>query len=124
MVSRRLHEVECLAAAELADDDAVRTHAQRGLEELADGDLAAALRVGGAAFERDGHFAGSPDDLRDGYIHMSTAEQLEGTRAKQIAQATQEFHTITQRSVQAQRESDRRSASLSPASGGNRRAAA
>ena len=38
-----------------------------------------------AAFERDGSFAGSPDDLRDGYIHMSTADQLEGTRAKYFA---------------------------------------
>ncbi len=27
-------------------------------------------------------FAGSPDDLRDGYIHLSTAEQAAGTRAK------------------------------------------
>ena len=38
-----------------------------------------------AAFQRDGSFAGSPDDLRDGYIHMSTAEQLDGTRAKYFA---------------------------------------
>ena len=38
-----------------------------------------------AAFQRDGSFTGSPDDLRDGYIHMSTAEQLEGTRAKYFA---------------------------------------
>lgn len=26
-----------------------------------------------------GVYAGSPDDLRDGFIHLSTAEQLEGT---------------------------------------------
>ena len=38
-----------------------------------------------AAFERDGSFAGSPDDLRDGYIHLSAAEQVEGTRAKYFA---------------------------------------
>jgi uncharacterized protein (DUF952 family) len=35
-----------------------------------------------AAFEADGAFAGSPDDLRDGYIHMSTAEQVAGTLAR------------------------------------------
>lgn len=29
-----------------------------------------------------GHFAGSPDDLRDGFIHLSAAHQLEGTLAK------------------------------------------
>ncbi len=41
------------------------------------------LRAGEwAAFRSTGKFAGSPDDLRDGYIHMSTAEQLAGTRAK------------------------------------------
>ena len=38
-----------------------------------------------AAFQRDGSSAGSPDDLRDGYIHMSTAEQVDGTRAKYFA---------------------------------------
>ncbi len=35
-----------------------------------------------AAFAADGHFAGSPDDLRDGYIHISTPEQLPGTAAR------------------------------------------
>ena len=30
-------------------------------------------------------FAGSPDDVRDGYIHLSTAEQAAGTRAKYFA---------------------------------------
>jgi uncharacterized protein (DUF952 family) len=38
-----------------------------------------------ATFEeaaRKGHFAGSPDDLRDGYIHLSAAHQLEGTLAE------------------------------------------
>lgn len=30
-------------------------------------------------------FAGSPDDLRDGYIHISTPEQMPGTLAKWFA---------------------------------------
>ena len=30
----------------------------------------------------DGVFSGSADDLRDGYIHMSTREQLQGTLEK------------------------------------------
>lgn len=30
-------------------------------------------------FQRDGSFAGSPADLADGFIHMSTASQLDGT---------------------------------------------
>jgi uncharacterized protein (DUF952 family) len=30
-------------------------------------------------------FAGSPDDLRDGFIHFSTAEQLRGTVEKYFA---------------------------------------
>lgn len=34
------------------------------------------------ALEDQGSFAGSADDLRDGYIHLSTADQLEGTLAK------------------------------------------
>ncbi|TRW14031.1 DUF952 domain-containing protein [Glacieibacterium frigidum] len=38
-----------------------------------------------AAFEASGEFAGSPDDLRDGYIHMSTADQVEGTFVKYFA---------------------------------------
>lgn len=32
-----------------------------------------------AALERDGRFAGAPVDLADGYIHLSTADQLAGT---------------------------------------------
>jgi uncharacterized protein (DUF952 family) len=32
-----------------------------------------------------GIYAGSPDDLRDGYIHFSTASQLAGTLAKYYA---------------------------------------
>lgn len=35
-----------------------------------------------AAFEASGSFAGSPDDLRDGYIHLSAADQVDGTFAK------------------------------------------
>ena len=38
-----------------------------------------------AAFEADGVFAGAPVDLADGYIHMSTAEQLDETLAKHFA---------------------------------------
>lgn len=29
-----------------------------------------------------GRYDGSPDDVRDGFIHLSTAEQLEGTLAR------------------------------------------
>lgn len=35
-----------------------------------------------AAFEAAGVFAGSADDLRDGFLHLSTDEQLEGTLAR------------------------------------------
>ncbi len=35
--------------------------------------------------ERNGHFQGSTDDLRDGFIHLSAAHQLEGTLAKHFA---------------------------------------
>ena len=38
-----------------------------------------------AQFQADGVFAGSPDDLRDGYIHISTPEQTQGTLAKWFA---------------------------------------
>lgn len=34
---------------------------------------------------RDGEWAGSADDLRDGYIHLSAAAQLPGTLAKYFA---------------------------------------
>lgn len=37
------------------------------------------------ALERDGTFAGAPVDLADGYIHLSTAEQLEETVRKHFA---------------------------------------
>ena len=41
-----------------------------------------------AAFEASrsqGHFTGSADDLRDGFIHFSAAHQLEATLAKYFA---------------------------------------
>jgi uncharacterized protein (DUF952 family) len=34
----------------------------------------------------EGHFSGSADDHRDGFIHLSAADQLEGTLAKHFAQ--------------------------------------
>lgn len=34
------------------------------------------------AAQAEGFFAGSPDDVRDGFIHLSTADQIEGTLAK------------------------------------------
>lgn len=39
------------------------------------------------AFRDAGVFAGSADDLRDGFIHLSTRAQVEGTRAKYFADA-------------------------------------
>lgn len=36
-------------------------------------------------FQATGNFAGSPDDLRDGFIHCSTAEQLRETAEKHFA---------------------------------------
>lgn len=38
-----------------------------------------------AQFQAEGVFAGSADDLRDGYIHISTPEQAPGTLAKWFA---------------------------------------
>ena len=38
-----------------------------------------------AALERDGRFAGSADDRRDGFIHLSTAAQLTVTVDKHFA---------------------------------------
>ena len=40
-----------------------------------------------AAFEAAGSFTGSPDDLRDGYIHMSAPDQVAATAAKWFASA-------------------------------------
>jgi|SRR5688572_7150908 uncharacterized protein (DUF952 family) len=34
---------------------------------------------------RQGEFSGSADDLRDGFVHLSAAHQLEGTLAKHFA---------------------------------------
>jgi uncharacterized protein (DUF952 family) len=38
-----------------------------------------------AALEADGRFAGAPVDLLDGYIHLSTADQLQETIGKHFA---------------------------------------
>ena len=38
-----------------------------------------------AALERDGRFAGAPVDLADGYIHLSTADQLAATLDRHFA---------------------------------------
>ncbi len=38
-----------------------------------------------AQFQTDGQFHGAPIDIADGYIHMSTADQLAGTLAKHFA---------------------------------------
>jgi len=38
-----------------------------------------------ATLEREGRFAGAPVDLADGYIHLSTAEQLTETVDKHFA---------------------------------------
>jgi len=35
--------------------------------------------------ERQGAYRGSPDDMRDGFIHFSTAAQVPGTAAKHFA---------------------------------------
>jgi uncharacterized protein (DUF952 family) len=40
-------------------------------------------------FVASGLFEGGADDRRDGFIHMSTAEQVEGTRAKHYANVGQ-----------------------------------
>ncbi len=40
-----------------------------------------------AAFQAEGRFAGSSDDRRDGFIHLSAADQVDGTRAKYFADA-------------------------------------
>lgn len=37
------------------------------------------------AFQADGVFVGSPDDLRDGFIHLSAADQVAATQAKWFA---------------------------------------
>jgi uncharacterized protein (DUF952 family) len=37
------------------------------------------------SFQQEGCFLGAPVDVADGYIHMSTADQLEETLAKHFA---------------------------------------
>jgi len=44
-----------------------------------------------AALERDGTFAGAPVDVADGYIHLSTADQLTATVDKHFA-GRSDFH--------------------------------
>ena len=41
-----------------------------------------------ADFERERVFRGAPVDIADGYIHLSTADQLEATIAKYFASQT------------------------------------
>jgi uncharacterized protein (DUF952 family) len=41
-----------------------------------------------ATLERDGSWEGSADDRRDGFIHLSTADQLAGTVDKHFAGRT------------------------------------
>ncbi len=41
-----------------------------------------------AQFEADGVFHGAPVDLADGYIHLSTADQVQGTLDKHFAGQT------------------------------------
>ncbi len=41
-----------------------------------------------AQFQSEGTFTGAPVDLADGYIHMSTADQLDETLAKHFAGQT------------------------------------
>ncbi len=47
-----------------------------------------------AVLERDGSFAGSAADLRDGFVHLSTVDQLEGTLARHFA-GQSELHLAT-----------------------------
>lgn len=41
-----------------------------------------------AQFQSDGVFHGAPVDVADGYIHLSAADQLQGTLDKHFAQAS------------------------------------
>ena len=41
-----------------------------------------------AMFEAEGVFTGAPVDVADGYIHLSTADQLDETMAKHFAGQT------------------------------------
>ncbi|MFO1088479.1 MAG: DUF952 domain-containing protein [Hyphomicrobiales bacterium] len=42
-----------------------------------------------AAFEKEGRFEGSADDRRDGFIHLSTGEQLAESIRRHFADATE-----------------------------------
>jgi uncharacterized protein (DUF952 family) len=46
-----------------------------------------------SAAERERGFRGSPDDLRDGFIHFSTAEQTPGTFERYFAVDTRPLGT-------------------------------
>lgn len=46
-----------------------------------------------ARLEADGRFEGAPVDLADGYIHMSTAAQLDETVAKHFA-GKEDLHVV------------------------------
>ena len=45
-----------------------------------------------AQFEADGVFHGAPIDLADGYIHLSTADHVQGTLDKHFAGQTELEH--------------------------------
>jgi uncharacterized protein (DUF952 family) len=38
-----------------------------------------------AEFEAAGQFAGSPDDIEDGFVHLSAADQVAGTRSRRFS---------------------------------------
>jgi len=63
-------------------------------------------------FEAEGSFAGAPIDLADGFIHLSTAEQLEGTLAAHFA----DQHDLVIAEIDLQRFGD--AVRLEPSRGG------
>ncbi len=79
-----LDHVEGLAAADFTDDDAVGAHAEGGDEEVADGDEAAAVGIGGAGFHLDDmglldlEFAGVFDDDDAFVIAEGGGEDVDG----------------------------------------------
>ena len=88
----RLKHVQCLGSADLADDDAVGTHAKRVANELADCDLALAFDVLGPRLESEDVPLVEPqlgrvldrDDailVRDRRRHRVQQGRLTGTRA-------------------------------------------
>ncbi len=102
-----LQHVECLTAADLADDDAVRTHTQRVAHEVADRDLALALNVGRAGLQRndmallqpqlrrilDGHDALALGDKRGNHVQR---RRLAGARAARDEDIHTRLHTGAQ----------------------------